>query len=49
MLELLMQAIRLPNLPYTIFLGLILLYWISVIVGVLDVESLDGERGCVFY
>jgi hypothetical protein len=43
MLELLMQAVRLPNLPYTIFLVLILLYWISVIVGVLDVESLDGD------
>lgn len=36
-----MEAVRLVNLPYTILLGLLLLYWLTVILGVLDVETLD--------
>lgn len=33
-------------LPYTIFLGLILLYWLTVIIGVIDLDILDfGDFG----
>jgi len=31
------------NLPYTILLGLVLLYWISVIIGALDISFLDVD------
>ncbi len=31
------------NLPYTILLGLFLVYWITVIIGLLDVEFIDFD------
>ena len=37
--ELLQACVSLANLPYTILLGLVLLYWVSVIVGVFDLDS----------
>ena len=41
MLELLHQAILPINLVLTILLGICVLYWLSVIVGALDIGSLD--------
>jgi hypothetical protein len=41
MLELFYQSIALVNLPYTILLGLVLLYWILYIVGAVGSDVLD--------
>ena len=30
-----------PNLPYTILLGFVLIYWLTVILGFLDLSTLD--------
>ncbi|MEM7180763.1 MAG: hypothetical protein AAF518_07615 [Spirochaetota bacterium] len=42
-MDLLFESIRLANLPYTIFLGLIVLFWFSVILGAMDMETLDFD------
>ena len=41
MFELLQAAVSPPNLPPTALLVFVLLYWLTVIVGLLDVSSLD--------
>ena len=38
MWEVLQAALAAVNLPYTVFLGLILLYWLTVIIGALDLD-----------
>ena len=38
MWEVLQAALAAVNLPYTVFLGLILLYWLTVIAGALDLD-----------
>ena len=43
MSELLRAAISTVNLPYTILLGLIVLYWISVILGFFDLDLFDFD------
>jgi hypothetical protein len=43
MWEVLEAALATVNLPYTVFLGLILLYWLTVIVGVLDLDLFNIE------
>ena len=43
MLELWHAAITLVNLPLTVLLGLVLLYWLSVIFGALDMDSFDVD------
>ena len=43
MSELLRAAISAVNLPYTILLGLIVLYWISVIIGFFDLDLFDFD------
>ena len=40
-MDLLSEAITLANLPYTVFLGLIVLFWASVILGALDIDTFD--------
>jgi hypothetical protein len=41
MSELLQAAISAINLPFTIILGLIMLYWLTVLIGALDIEFLN--------
>lgn len=43
MQELWNAALSAVNLPYTFLLGLVLLYWISVILGALDLSALDFD------
>ena len=43
MWEVLAAALAAVNLPYTVLLGLILLYWLTVIVGVLDLDLFNVE------
>ena len=43
MKELFNAAISLPNIIPTALLGLVLLYWITVIVGALDFDTLDPD------
>jgi hypothetical protein len=43
MQELLNAALEGVNLPYTILLGLVVLYWLSVILGALDLSALDFD------
>lgn len=43
MQELWNAALSAVNLPYTFLLGLVLLYWISVILGALDISALDFD------
>ena len=42
MLDLLRESILLVNLPFTILLGAVIIYWIIALVGVLDIDALDG-------
>ena len=37
------ESIKLVNLPYTIFLGVIIIFWLTVMLGALDMESLDVD------
>ena len=37
------HAIRLPTLPYSILLGVVILFWFSVILGALDIETFDFD------
>ena len=41
--ELLSAGVALVNFPYTILVATVLLYWISVILGVLDIEVLNFD------
>ncbi len=43
MIEFFYTTVSLVNLPFTIFLGLLLLYWIAVIIGAADLEFFDAE------
>ncbi len=43
MIELFNASIAMINLPFTVMLGLVVIYWLSVIVGVLDIESFDVD------
>jgi hypothetical protein len=47
MFELLTESFRIPNLPVTVFLLIIILYWIVNLVGVFDLDMLhaDAEVG----
>ena len=38
-------SVHIVNLPYTLLLLLVVLYWISVMVGVLDMDALDLDLG----
>ncbi len=40
-MELWNAAISMVNLPFTVLLGLVLLYWLTVILGALDLDFLD--------
>ena len=39
------EAISANNLPLTILLGLVALYWIATLVGLMDIDALDGFLG----
>lgn len=41
----LQEAISANNLPLTILLGLVALYWIATLVGLMDFDALDGFLG----
>ncbi len=43
MQELAIQAIRVVNLLYTIIIGILSMYWVSVILGFLDLEIFDFD------
>jgi hypothetical protein len=43
MLEIFTEAIRLVNLPFTVLLGVFVLYWLFVIVGALDSDFGDAD------
>jgi hypothetical protein len=43
MWEVLDASIAAVNLPYTVLLGLVLLYWLTVIVGGLDIDLFDVD------
>lgn len=43
MIEIFYESIRWANLPYTILLGFILLYWLLVILGALDIDLGDFD------
>ena len=45
MLELIRESILPVNLPFTILLGVIALYWIIGLLGLVDMEALDGVGG----
>lgn len=45
MLELLHESILPVNLPFTVLLGIIALYWIIGLLGLVDMEALDGASG----
>ncbi len=49
MLELWQAATTTINLPFTLFLGLVMVYWLGVIIGALDLDfldfHLDGHQG----
>lgn len=41
MIELLREAFAPPNLLYTLLLGLVMIYWLTVLLGALDLDFLD--------
>ncbi len=41
MIQLWHASVHIINLPYTLLLGLVLLYWVSVMIGALDMDALD--------
>ncbi|RMG67737.1 MAG: hypothetical protein D6722_12680, partial [Bacteroidetes bacterium] len=43
MTELYELSISPPNLPYTILLGLMVVYWLTVIIGAIDLDFLDFD------
>lgn len=44
-MDVLNDSILIYNLPFTLFLGLQLVYWLFVIIGALDIEIADGLLG----
>ncbi len=42
MTEILQEAVLPHNLPFTVLLGFVLLYWVIALFGILDLEMLDG-------
>ncbi len=45
MLEIFQEAFRGINLPITIALGVILLYWVIAMLGMVDLDAIDGFLG----
>lgn len=45
MLELLNESLRLVNLPFTFLVIVVVIYWLLMIVGVVGIDSLDGDGG----
>lgn len=45
MIELLQESFRLVNLPYTLFFGLALLYWVSYLLGIVGADLGDIGSG----
>lgn len=45
MIEVLQESIRAINLPYTIFFGVCMLYWVMYLVGVFGSDLLDFDIG----
>ena len=45
MLELFSESFRIPNLPATILLLIVLLYWIINLLGVFDIDMFHGDVG----
>lgn len=43
--ELIELSVSPANLPFTILLGLVILYWVGVILGALDIELFDFDLG----
>ncbi len=43
MSDLLHEALKLPNFPLTILLGLVVLFWVLTIVGAADTDSLEPD------
>ena len=43
MIEIFHESIRWGNLPYTLLLGLVLIYWLLVILGALDIDLGDFD------
>jgi len=41
--EIIDHAIRMVNLPFTVMLGLVVIYWLLVMVGALDMDLFDVE------
>ena len=42
-MTLLMESIKAVNLPYTVMLLVVIVYWSTVILGFFDIESLDFD------
>ena len=47
MLELFREAISPPNLLYTLLLGLVMIYWVTVLIGALDLDFLNVDEAVV--
>jgi hypothetical protein len=45
MIEFLLETIQPPNLPATVLLGVVLLYWSLMIVGIFGFDGLDADVG----
>ena len=43
MLELIQESITSYNLPFTVLLGLVLLYWLTAAIGMVDLDSFDVD------
>lgn len=43
--EVLQESISPHNLPLTILLGLVAIYWLATLVGLMDIDALDGFLG----
>lgn len=42
-MSVLLELIRVVNLPYTVVFGLMLMYWFSVVLGIFDVDLFDFD------
>jgi len=40
--EVIRESLALVNLPFTLLLGVVVIYWLTVIVGMFEIEGLDG-------
>lgn len=45
MLELISESLKIPNLPATVLLIIVILYWIINLLGLFDVEMFDADGG----